>query len=98
MACKEMYNPPITKNNTNLLVIDGIVISGTDSSIITLSRTRALVDSAPSVKEYGAAVSVVSISGVEYPFADQGNGRYAVDHLILDPRSAISIESAHCRW
>src|ERR1700682_5521964 len=78
--CKEVYTPPAIKNNPNLLVVDGIVISGMDSTIITISRSRSLSDTAPSVKELNAQVSVLGLSGVEYPFIEQGNGRYAVDH------------------
>jgi len=84
LDCKEVYSPPAVKNNPFLLVVDGIVISGTDSSIITLSRTRTLSDTAPSVKEVNAKVSVVGVSGVEYPFTEEGNGRYAVGQLALD--------------
>ena len=84
LNCKEVYTPPAIKNNPFLLVVDGIVISGNDSSIITLSRTRNLSDTVPSTKELNAKVSVLGISGVEYPFTEQGNGRYAVDQLALD--------------
>ena len=84
LNCKEMYSPPSVKINPYILVVDGIVISGLDSTIIKLSRTRALIDSAPSVKETNATVSVLGISGVEYSFINQGYGRYATDHLLLD--------------
>jgi hypothetical protein len=84
LNCKEVYTPPAIKNNPFLLVVDGIVISGNDSTIITLSRTRNLADTAPSVKELNAKVSVLGVSGVEYPFTEQGNGRYVVDQLTLD--------------
>ena len=82
--CKEVYQPKATQTNPNLLVVDGIVVSGNDSSIITLSRTRTITDESPSVKELGAQVSVLSVSGVEYPFTEEGNGRYAVGQLLLD--------------
>ena len=84
LDCKEVYTPPAIKNNPFLLVVDGIVISGNDSSIITLSRTRNLSDTVPSVKELNAKVSVLGLSGVEYPFTEEGNGIYAVDQLALD--------------
>ena len=84
LDCKEVYTPPAIKNNPFLLVVDGIVISGNDSSIITLSRTRNISDTVPSIKEQGAKVSVLGVSGVEYPFTEEGNGRYAVDQLLLD--------------
>jgi hypothetical protein len=84
IRCKEVYTPPAIKNNPFLLVVDGIVINGNDSTIITLSRTRNLADTVPSVKELNAKVSVLGMSGVEYPLTEQGNGRYAVDQLALD--------------
>src|SRR5206468_10964314 len=59
-------------------------ISGNDSTIITLSRTRSISDTVPAQKELSARVSVVSALGVEYPFTEQGNGRYYVDQLALD--------------
>jgi Domain of unknown function (DUF4249) len=83
-ACKEVYTPPAIKNNPFLLVVDGIVISGSDSSIITLSRTRTLSDTVPSVKELNAKVSVLGVTGVEYRFTEAGNGKYFVDQLALD--------------
>ena len=84
LDCKEVYTPPAIKNNPFMLVVDGIVISGNDSTIITISRTRNIADTIPSVKELNAQVSVLGISGVEYPFTEEGNGRYAVDQLALD--------------
>src|SRR5947199_216206 len=80
-SCKEVYTPPVTKTNTNILVIDGIVVSGNDSSVISISRTRPLPDTIPSVKELGARVSVVDQNGVEYLFDEWGNGRYGVFQL-----------------
>jgi Domain of unknown function (DUF4249) len=84
MGCKEVYTPPAITNTPNFLVVDGIVIDGMDSTIITLSRTRSLADTVPSVKEANANVSVVGLTGVEYPLVNQGNGRYVLDQLLLD--------------
>src|SRR5579863_42663 len=90
--CKQVYTPPAIKNNPFLLVVDGIVISGNDSSIITLSRTRNLADTVPSVRELNAKVSVLGITGVEYPFIEEGNGTYAVDQLALDAGSQYQLK------
>ena len=84
LNCKEVYNPPTVKNNPFLLVVDGIIFSGNDSSKITLSRTKSLTDTAPQVKELNARVSVVGKSGVEYPLTELGNGLYEADQLLLD--------------
>ena len=84
LNCKEVYNPPSVKNNPFLLVVDGIIFSGNDTSKITLSRTKALSDTAPQVKELKALVSVTDKTGVEYPLTELGNGQYAADQLPLN--------------
>jgi len=84
LHCKEVYNPPSVKNNPYILVVDGIIINGNDSTNITLSRTKSLTDSAATIKELGATVSVLGESGVAYPFKELGNGRYATDQLPLN--------------
>ena len=84
LNCKEVYKPKEIQTNPNILVVDGTVISGNDSSIITLSRTRNINDETASLKELGAHVSVLGVSGLEYPFIEQGNGRYVIDQLLLD--------------
>lgn len=84
LNCKEVYNPPTVKNNPFLLVVDGIIFSGNDSSKITLSRTKSLSDTAPQIKELNARVSVAGKSGVEYPLTETGNGQYIASQLLLD--------------
>ncbi len=83
-GCKEVYTPPSITTNPNILVVDGIILNGAEPSTITLSRTRLLADSVPSVKETNAKVSVLGSNGVEYPFDEQGNGQYIVSQLLLD--------------
>src|SRR4051794_16460326 len=85
MSCKEVYTPPAIKNNPFLLVVDGIVASGNDPTIITVSRARNVAEAVPSQVELDAKVSVGGATGVEYPFTEQGNGRYYVDKLALGP-------------
>ena len=84
LNCKEVYNPPSVRNNPFLLVVDGIIFNGNDSSKITISRTKSLSDTAPQVKEPGARVSVVGVTGVEFPLTESGSGLYVTDHLLLD--------------
>jgi hypothetical protein len=64
-------------------VVDGIVVNGNDSTNITLSRTKSLTESVPTVKELGAKVFVLGKSGVAYPFRELGNGQYATNQLLL---------------
>src|ERR1700750_684993 len=83
-GCKQVYNPPSVKHNPFFLVVDGIVISGNDSTRITLSRTKSLTDSAPAVKESGAKVFVSGASGIMYPLTELGNGQYVTSQLNLN--------------
>ena len=84
LHCKEVYNPPSVKNNPFILVVDGIIINGNESTLITLSRTKSLTDSTPTTKELGAKVSVVGQSGISFPLIELGNGQYATDQLLLN--------------
>jgi hypothetical protein len=90
--CKEVYNPPSVKNNPFFLVVDGIVVSGNDSTNITLSRTKSLTDSVPTVKELGAQVFVLGESGVSYPFTELGNGHYVTSQLLLNSTEQYQIK------
>ena len=92
LKCKEVYNPPSTKNNPDFLVVDGVVIAGNDSTIITLSRTKSLTDSAPTAKELEARVSVIDVSGVEYALTEQGEGRYVASQLPLDATTSYQLK------
>jgi len=63
-GCKQVYTPPVVNSNSGYLVVDGVLFNGNDSSIVKLSRTRSLADSSQPAPESGAAVSVVSSSGM----------------------------------
>ena len=82
--CKQVYNPPAIKNNPHLLVVDGIVKNGNDSTVIILSRTRSIADTVPSEFETNARVSIVSSNNLEYPLFSESNGRYIINTLQLD--------------
>jgi hypothetical protein len=84
LNCKEVYSPPSVKYNPFILVADGIIFSGNDSSIITLSRTKSLSDTASQVKELNARVSVEGKTGVEFPLTELGNGQYVAGELLMD--------------
>ena len=81
--CKQPYTPPAIQQNPTYLVVDGFLNVGQDSTIITLSRTRNL-DSIIPVPELNAQLMVIGASGEQYPLYEQGNGKYATDHLNLN--------------
>ena len=53
-ACRKPYSPPITTANVNYLVVEGVINSGADSTIIKLSRTTPLSNGNKIVIETGA--------------------------------------------
>ena len=83
-GCKQVYTPPSEPLNSSYLVVDGMLFSGNDSSLIQLSRSRSVADTTSIIYELNARVSVVNASGVEYPFTDEGNGQYVISQLNLD--------------
>lgn len=82
-ACKEPYSPPEIEAPHNYLVIEGIINSGQDSTIITLSRTRNLSDTTSFIPEPSAIVAMEREGGGSYPLMEMGQGKYATAPLIL---------------
>jgi hypothetical protein len=83
-GCKQIYVPPSVPLSSSYLVVDGILFSGNDTSVITLSRSRSISDTSKTIYESGDQVSVVGPSGAEYPLTDIGNGQYLIGQLSLD--------------
>jgi len=59
-TCKTPYEPVEITVNVNYLVVEGIINSGPDSTIIKLSRTTKLKDKVQTIPERGATVVVES--------------------------------------
>lgn len=85
-GCKEKYLPPIKDANINYLVVEGLINTGTDSTIYTLSRTYKLDGKAVTAPERGAVVQVESDAGAVYVLpALLKPGRYGRPPLGADP-------------
>jgi hypothetical protein len=89
--CREPYLPPEIQNVKNYLVVDGTLHIGSDSTYITLSRTRSLQDSVPNIPELNAQVTVVSQNGLRFDLKSVGNGVYATDYLGLSPNERCQL-------
>lgn len=63
LQCREKYDPPIIDSNPDFLVVDGILVGGSDSTKIFLSRTRKLSEGDTSIVEKGASVVVQDANG-----------------------------------
>ena len=57
-GCRQSYNPPSIKNNSRILVVNGFLGGGPDSTFISLTYTRNLIDTVPGDPESGATVVV----------------------------------------
>lgn len=83
VACREVYTPPATSSNGNNLVVEGLINSSADSTIITLSRTVKLTDATTLKPELGAILSVEGDGGSTYNLTELGKGKYfAVGHVL----------------
>ncbi len=85
-GCKEKYRPEIKDNNVKYLVIEGLINTGADSTIFTLSRTFKLDNKAVVAFEKGAIVNVESETGATYVLPELVKaGSYGRPSLNLDP-------------
>lgn len=74
--CKKEYNPPELQNNLRLLVVDGLLTSAPDSTIITLTRSRNISDSTSSAVESGATLMVEAENTGSMPLEEIRPGVY----------------------
>ena len=83
-GCKKPYAPPATSTNYNYLVVEGIINTGTDSTIIQLSRTVTIGTQISANPEIGAIVTVEGDQNTSYPLKNTNNGKYVSAGLNLD--------------
>jgi hypothetical protein len=76
LHCRSAYIPPASSTSVNYLHIEGVINTGSDTTLITLSRTVELTDTASSNPEIHAVVSVVGNDGSGYRLTETGNGNY----------------------
>jgi len=86
-ACKKLYNPPATSTPGSYLVVEGVINSGNDSTIIKISHTVKLSEKTSVNPELDAVVTVDGDQNVSYPLVGIGNGRYV--------SAGLNLNSAH---
>ncbi len=85
MGCAKPYNPPEISTNTNILVVEGLINTGADSTIIRLSRTVLIANKTTSAPETKATVTVENAQGTSYALPESSvKGVYAAPALNLD--------------
>jgi hypothetical protein len=84
-GCKKAYNPQLVSAPDSYLVIEGLVNSGTDSTIIKLSRTTPVYSTKTNNAEVNASVKVEGEDGTSYLLKETDSGTYASTGLNLNP-------------
>ena len=85
-GCKKPYLTPAASSNlaaTGYLVVEGTINTGSDSTIIRISRTVALTSSKRSEPVPDATVTVESDAGGSYPLPSYDKGYYKTAALNL---------------
>jgi len=84
VGCKKPYAPTITASNVSYLVVDGVINSGQDSTIIKLSHTVNISGNVNASPELNATVTVEDDQNATHPLSDAGQGKYVSAALNLD--------------
>ncbi|HVW15663.1 MAG TPA: DUF4249 domain-containing protein [Mucilaginibacter sp.] len=96
LHCRKPYYPPAIASSGSYLVVDGIINSGNDSTIFTLSRTVSVSAKATQNPVSGAAVLIESDAGSSWPLIEGGKGRYVSGPLGLSssPKYRVRIRTS----
>jgi len=83
-GCKKPYDPPGITAPNSYLVVEGVINSGADSTIIKLSKTVNLASNVTLNPLGGAVLTVESDQGAVYPLTETSQGTYTAIGLNLD--------------
>jgi hypothetical protein len=84
IGCKKPYTPPEITAPGTYLVVEGVINTGPDSTIIKLSHTVSLSGKTAVNPQTKATVTVESDQNVSYPLAEISAGKYISTGLNLD--------------
>lgn len=95
-GCKESYTPVVTTVNSNILVVEGFINIGGDSTIFKVGRTVTIANGTTLNPERGASVAIQSDANETYALSEKQSGTYVMLPLILDPsrKYRLSIKTA----
>lgn len=82
-GCKDKYDIQLKDIDKSLLVVEGVLTAGQDSTIITLSRTLKVNDKAGFKPVLSAVLTVEEKNGRTFSLKEIGSGRYASSALGL---------------
>jgi hypothetical protein len=83
IGCKQAYVPLVHSARNSILVVEGFINNGQDSTYISLTHTFSLNDTAEVTPELQAQLTVEGKDNSAYPLKEWGNGKYGVTSLAL---------------
>ena len=83
-SCRKPYNPPAIAAAGSYLVVEGVINSGSDSTIIKLSKTVKISNGTTLNPVTGAALAVESDQNVVFPLTETTGGKYVSAGLNLN--------------
>ncbi len=92
LSCRKPYDPPAITTNVNYLVVEGLINTGSDSTIIKLSRTVQIGAQTTANPELHASVTVLSSANTIYPLKETGNGYYRSPGLNLSSANTYALK------
>jgi hypothetical protein len=98
-GCKEKYIPNLNLSVASFLVVEGFINSGTGPTVITLTRTTKVIDTADRIYERNADVSVQAENGSSIKLSETAPGVYSTPQLTLNTgiRYRVYIKTSNSR-
>lgn len=84
-GCKDKYDIALHDTDQSLLVVEGVLAAGADSTLITISRTVKVNEAVKFNPVTGASLAVEDRSGFAVPLKEAGGGKYVNIQLGLVP-------------
>ncbi|SMD43525.1 protein of unknown function [Aquiflexum balticum DSM 16537] len=77
-SCRDPFEPEVSFQDSNLLVIEGYIETASNESIIRLSRTNPINSQDPIRVETGAYITLLSETGESWSFFEKEPGTYSL--------------------
>ncbi len=84
LGCRKAFNPVVDQTDVNILVVEGMINTGTDSTIIKLSRTVPVGNKTTSSPETKAVITVENAQAIVLTLTENGKGIYSAPPKTLD--------------
>ncbi|MCB0776767.1 MAG: DUF4249 domain-containing protein [Chitinophagaceae bacterium] len=83
IGCKKPYSPSVISSNRSMLVVEGNLNAGADSTTLRLTRTFKLDDTARLIAENNAQLTIEGRDNSVRSLSGSGNGYYTSSNLNL---------------